>query len=381
MKILGVIFTLLFLISFISALDCQYTEIKKIDKEKIEYSIDGKVEDIVLPFIEAVDIWDGKNYAGTTRNYKFTIKNNLDHTLDFDVFYNAEGLQRIHNFTLAPFASQFVQGTYSQNLPFFDSTSIHFDIKNLEEEVVYYSEDLEICKICGNNICLNDGLACESNSECGANNCSPAKKCGEFTGCPEGRVLRGNTCVDNLFTLIKKNIWWILSPLLAVALIWYFFWRGLNEKQQKQFSKKISILQKQIQDRKNEIYGLEDKLKSSKRKKKEIEKINRELEILRKQEKDKFHLLQNEKSKLKQEKLKPYKNIQGVSVHINENGYEVFHNTGRLFHLWWYQKNNGNIPNGYEIHHKNGIKTDNKIKNLQAISKEKHRIIHGGFFR
>ncbi len=44
-----------------------------------------------------------------------------------------------------------------------------------------------------------------------------------------------------------------------------------------------------------------------------------------------------------------------------------------LEHRYIWEKHYGKIPKGYEIHHKNGIKHDNRISNLEIIKKGFHR--------
>jgi len=45
-------------------------------------------------------------------------------------------------------------------------------------------------------------------------------------------------------------------------------------------------------------------------------------------------------------------------------------------HQYVWIKNNGAIPKGYEIHHINGDKSDNSIKNLALLTRKEHRSIH-----
>lgn len=48
-------------------------------------------------------------------------------------------------------------------------------------------------------------------------------------------------------------------------------------------------------------------------------------------------------------------------------------------HRYVWIKHNGPIPEGMLIHHKNNIKTDNRISNLQIVTPKEHRRIHSGW--
>ncbi len=59
---------------------------------------------------------------------------------------------------------------------------------------------------------------------------------------------------------------------------------------------------------------------------------------------------------------------QRHKVIVNDEGYKEFE------HRYIWRKNNGEIPKGYMIHHKNGQVHDNRIENLELC---KDRIEHG----
>ena len=63
---------------------------------------------------------------------------------------------------------------------------------------------------------------------------------------------------------------------------------------------------------------------------------------------------------------------------LNKNGYyEVETNDGVYnLHKLVYEKAYGKIRDGYTVHHRNGVKTDNNIKNLVALPHNVHKLIH-----
>jgi endogenous inhibitor of DNA gyrase (YacG/DUF329 family) len=46
-------------------------------------------------------------------------------------------------------------------------------------------------------------------------------------------------------------------------------------------------------------------------------------------------------------------------------------------HVYIWEKNNGQVPKGYEIHHKDGDKDNNDISNFELLPRGKHQELHG----
>jgi len=81
--------------------------------------------------------------------------------------------------------------------------------------------------------------------------------------------------------------------------------------------------------------------------------------------------------KLRSKKFKPFIIIDNIKFTVNRDGYYESTVVDRLMlhnHNW--EKVNGKIPKGYELHHKDLNKLNNDIANLQLVTPKEHTEIH-----
>lgn len=85
---------------------------------------------------------------------------------------------------------------------------------------------------------------------------------------------------------------------------------------------------------------------------------------------------------IKGNNLEKHWNTRGRTGTVCKNGYRMFckgsrGNTIRIYeHRLVWESNFGKIPNGYEVHHKDGNKLNNNIENLELVKKGEHQHIH-----
>jgi len=76
---------------------------------------------------------------------------------------------------------------------------------------------------------------------------------------------------------------------------------------------------------------------------------------------------------LREKNKLPFLIIDDIKFTLRNNGYYGRTNGERdLMHRYVWIKNNGEIPKGYDIHHINHDKSDNRISNLEMYTKSEH---------
>ena len=86
-----------------------------------------------------------------------------------------------------------------------------------------------------------------------------------------------------------------------------------------------------------------------------------------------FGLFKKRGFKLRTTPRLPFRMFNGVKFTLRNNGYLARTDGNReLMHRYMWKFYNGEIPAGFEIHHINENKTDNRLENFELISKAEH---------
>jgi hypothetical protein len=163
----------------------------------------------------------------------FLLRNNLDKEIPLKVSYvitytqdgKTELFPKSLDLTLSSFEDYFISDTVGGVAPAQqcsvspDSVRINY-LPNSELTLITEKVYEDVCKKCGNDICLNDNEFCGEDSECGSGICNIAGVCGdnEVVSCPNGTIGKNDQCVDNLITKFKKS-YFKISPFIFILLV------------------------------------------------------------------------------------------------------------------------------------------------------------------
>ena len=77
-------------------------------------------------------------------------------------------------------------------------------------------------------------------------------------------------------------------------------------------------------------------------------------------------------------KIKIPQSIKEIIEEDTINGYKWVTRRGQvlLVHRLIWEEHYGKIPSGMDIHHKDGNKLNNKIENLECLTREEHKARH-----
>lgn len=90
-----------------------------------------------------------------------------------------------------------------------------------------------------------------------------------------------------------------------------------------------------------------------------------------------FERFKRKKLKLREKNFKPFVLVDGLKFTINSDGYYECTTKDRLMlHNYNWEKVNGKIPKGYELHHIDLNKLNNEVLNLQLVTPKEHTEIH-----
>ncbi len=189
------LFLFLFLLNFIYALDCQYTDNNRYEKDvNVFYEGGSKLG---YNLLEIKDITQG--FSGSPMSFK--VYNNYNSEINVTVKYLFNGaLNSFNHLIVAAGGYSPVTGPSSPGL---DVDSIYFEIHttNLEAKRETTTVDNYTCEECPSGsgiICLNDGVSCNSSIQCGGGNCVRGY-------CSRSKACYHNDCQCNSITELQCN--------------------------------------------------------------------------------------------------------------------------------------------------------------------------------
>lgn len=412
-----------------STLACQYTidVFNHSESKLVPYSDDEKLEEPYFEFSE--NCWDTLKIVNPNPVP-------INFTLDVDLFgQSVFGTETIRprfeiyiepesNFELSPQSPWWPIAKCKKFLNNYDVIWKSNDFVELKlEKIDYYDE---VCKRCNGKICLDDGVACSLDSECGHGECNIAGVCGPFTKCASTQLNCNNeTCatpsvkengeayscewecksgigqngickaVDIPPSLIKIVLRIILI-LILMLFVAYFVQKivskrkrdleiskvleeqaGLKALEESEYDKISKKYTKKIEGAEEELKRIEEKLDALKDSREEDAQKYVLVKKMKEAMKEELQELKRYREEREKELNTPYVNEEGVKVIRNENGYEVFPDSKKVFHTWWFEVHKGRrVKKHHEIHHKDFDKLNNDINNLEEMLIKDHKETH-----
>lgn len=193
-KLILLLFLSIFLLSLVYA--CEYRINETNNQEGYYFIRNGQYLD--YPILEI------KNFQQSSRNgdryitystspTRFDVYNNYNEEINFTIIFIMDGEEKRVNLDIDSKGFKSLQYDYPNNI---DNSTIKFDI-NSPSDLKYELDNRifleEVCKMCGNEICLDDGASCNplyDDSKCGSGICNIVGFCGhtKVVDCPDGKL-------------------------------------------------------------------------------------------------------------------------------------------------------------------------------------------------
>lgn len=86
-----------------------------------------------------------------------------------------------------------------------------------------------------------------------------------------------------------------------------------------------------------------------------------------------FDAFQTRGYQLRSKKERPFKIYKGIKFTLRNSGYySATTGSRKLMHRYMWEDQIGRIPDGWDIHHINEDKSDNRIDNFECLPKSEH---------
>ena len=186
------LFFVLVLVNISYALDCQYTELERYQEEGcvLYYKNSNNNEGDCL---EISDFKKGNKASFFAYNpNEFEVMAHFNYSISGKVTDVAKTGKRIKPGTSEEI---FYYCHLREGDCYINENSINYYIsqKNGEPRLLFPDEGIvtktrEVCKKCGDKVCLNNGSKCSKNEQCGCSFCNIDGKCGTFVDCSNGKL-------------------------------------------------------------------------------------------------------------------------------------------------------------------------------------------------